>query len=138
MTDVAPTGAEPVAYSITIDAVAAPHLDDLDDRQMAALAQLLTITARVMRSRMAGRVDRCLNRPTCDTSNVQRPCCLICCIGIAVTSLLRGADDANRARTTQTGVIARELLLDVAEANPHHGGHIFLCDRLADYIRAYL
>lgn len=131
----APDVPNPRAYTLTVPDAALAVIGDLHRVRQLHVAAFLTTAARTLRTRPAAPMDGCLNRGTCRPATTD-PCCLLCALDAAVIRHL--PDDANTAAAcdlVQAGTVAKQLAIDTIEANPRHGGEVFVLNHLADMIR---
>lgn len=131
-TDVPP----PRGHRITVPGTASGKLAELPAAHTRWVAGYFTAAAQILRTRPARSLDECLNRPSCHPTARTAVCCMLCALDIAVIRFLPA--DATVPHATEVfaaGVVAKELALDTIEANPAHGGEVFLLDHLATLIR---
>lgn len=131
-TDVPP----PRGYTLTIPDAATAPLAELPPSLVKNVVVLLTIAAKTLRSRTPAPVDGCLNRSTCRLDKPTSPCCLLCALTDAFRRRLpAGASTYYAADLAQAAAVAKQLATDTIEANPHHGGEVFVLTHLADLLR---
>lgn len=131
-TDVPP----PRGYTLTVPDAATASLAELPPSLISNVAALLTIAAKTLRSRPPAPVDGCLNRSTCRLDKPTGPCCLLCALLDAFRRRLpAGASTSYAADLAQAAAVAKQLAIDTIEANPHHGGEVFVLAHLADMVR---
>lgn len=125
----------PRAYTLTLPDTASA-VADLPPALVPQIATLLTIAAKTLRSRNPAPMDGCLNRGTCRTDLPTTPCCLLCALDDAFTRRLpAGASTPYAADLAQAVAVAKQLTLDTLDANPRHGGEVFVLEHLATLIR---
>lgn len=139
MTD-APTSAadvpSPRGYTLTVPDTATAPLAELPQSLIQNVSVLLTIATKTLRSRPPAPVDGCLNRGTCRLDKPTSPCCLLCALTDAFARRLpAGASTHYAADLAQAAAVAKQLAVDTIEANPHHGGEVFVLTHLADLVR---
>jgi hypothetical protein len=135
----------PRGYTLTIPDTAAAPLADLPQVLITHVATFLTAAAATLRRHAPAPVDACMNRGTCHPDQLPIPrtgvaptgqCCLLCALDHAFNRRVpAGASHHYVADLRQAVTVARQLALDTIEANPTHGGEVFVLTHLADLVR---
>jgi hypothetical protein len=109
-------------------------LRELNTPTRNLVARILRRTVVTLRARPAAPMDACLNRSTCRPgASHTNPCCLLCALDLAVVTLAQ-RDGGDPATLLLHGSIAKQLALDTIDANPDHGGEVFVLTYLADNV----
>jgi hypothetical protein len=124
----------PRGYQLTIPDSASFPLRDLDTAARNLIARILRRTVVTLRARPANPMDACLNRSTCRPgNNSAAPCCLLCGLDLTVVTIAQ-RDGGDPSSLLLHGSIAKQLALDTIDANPDHGGEVFVLTYLADNV----
>jgi hypothetical protein len=123
----------PRGYRITVPDSASFPLRDVDTIGRNLIARILRRAVVVLRARPAAPMDACLNRSTCRPGTSTAPCCLLCALDLTVVQIAQ-RDGMDPATLLLHGSLAKQLALDTIDANPAHGGEVFVLTYLADNV----